>query len=865
MTRSLFHSQRWAKLPLPFCSPAAVRLSACAVILCCFVTSNDGLVAGQQNGTPQAYKLRIAPQWVHGDRWLWYQNRLPQGKREFVLVDTDEGIRRPAFDHAAVASALTDAGLQNISADRLPLESLVLFPDRAMAEFRCRGKLYRWSHAESRLSPIEERTAAESAAADTGLQAVPRRSMSSGDDTTISFVNRLGQSVEIYWLDLRGERVRYASLEAGQRRDQHTFAGHVWEAVQAGRVVGRYQAGASLTEAVIDGNHIAPFQERGGRRPRRTETEGGKLKSPDGNWSVTTVDGNLQLTRLSDDSVTMLTTGGSAAAAFGMPSWSPDSRRLVAFQITAGDDYEVHLVESSPENGGRAVLHSRRYPLPGDRFTSYELHLFDIEQAAEVPVDVEPFDFGRPRVRWHRDDGSFAVEKIDRGHQRFRVIRVDSETGSSRNLIDETSETFIWTAHTQRNGLRKVSWLSQTDEFIFMSEKSGWRHLTLHNGSDGSLIHHITSGEWVVRGVDRIDEERRQIWFQASGMDADQDPYLVHYCRVNFDGTELTRLTRGNGNHTLQYSPDGGFYVDTWSRVDMPPVHELRRAGDGSLVCELERADISELTAAGWQSPEVFSATGRDGQTEIWGIIERPDDFDPNRRYPVIEDIYAGPHDSFVPKSFRPGSRFSSLTRLGFIVVKIDGMGTANRSKKFHDVCWHNLKDAGFPDRIAWMRAAAERYPSMDLSRVGVYGTSAGGQSAAGALLFHPDFYKAAYASCGCHDNRMDKASWNEQWMGYPVGPQYAESSNVDNAHRLQGKLMLVVGEMDTNVPPESTLRFVDALIEADKDFDLIVIPGMGHSNGGRYGQRRMREFFVRHLQPDAVVAISEKNTDARD
>jgi dipeptidyl aminopeptidase/acylaminoacyl peptidase len=282
--------------------------------------------------------------------------------------------------------------------------------------------------------------------------------------------------------------------------------------------------------------------------------------------------------------------------------------------------------------------------------------------------------------------------------------------------------------------------------------------------------------------------------------------------------------------------------------VDMAPVHELRRVCDGKLICPLEKADIRELVAGGWTAPEVFVAKGRDGKTDIWGIIARPKDFDPGKKYPVIEYIYAGPQGSYVPKRFSPFRQFASLADLGFIVVQMDGMGTANRSKAFHDVCWKNLKDAGFPDRILWHQAVAKKYPYYDITRVGIYGNSAGGQSAAGAVLFHPEFYKAAVASCGCHDNRMDKASWNEQWMGYPVGPQYAECSNIENAARLQGKLFLIVGEMDNNVPPESTMRFVDALIQAGKDFDLLVIPGAGHGMGGAYGQRRMEDFFVRNL-----------------
>jgi dipeptidyl aminopeptidase/acylaminoacyl peptidase len=246
--------------------------------------------------------------------------------------------------------------------------------------------------------------------------------------------------------------------------------------------------------------------------------------------------------------------------------------------------------------------------------------------------------------------------------------------------------------------------------------------------------------------------------------------------------------------------------------------------------------------------PERFVAKGRDGTTDIWGILHTPSTFDPARRYPVIEDIYAGPHGSHVPKSFKAWHGAQSLAELGFVVVQVDGMGTSNRSKAFHDVCWKNLGDSGFPDRIAWMKAAAATRPWMDLSRVGIHGGSAGGQSAMRALLAHGDFYRAAVAACGCHDNRMDKIWWNELWMGWPVGPHYAEQSNVVNAHKLQGRLMLIVGEMDKNVDPASTMQVVNALIKADKDFDLVVVPGAGHGGGGAYGERRLRDFFVRHL-----------------
>ncbi|MBN1509687.1 MAG: prolyl oligopeptidase family serine peptidase [Sedimentisphaerales bacterium] len=591
----------------------------------------------------------------------------------------------------------------------------------------------------------------------------------------------------------------------------------------------------------------SPFGRRGraGRRDRNASPD-----SPDGKWTALIEDNNVFLRARDSNETTPLSTDGEEGNAYSRLQWSPDSTVLVAWRVEPGDRKEVCLIRSSPPGGGRAVLEKRPYALPGDKFALYELNLFDVTSRKQTRPAVDRFEheWETPRIHWSLDGCRFGYEQEDRGHQRLRLIQVDVHTGEVRNLLEEKTETFIWTAHTENLRLERVNWLDKTDEVICVSERDGWRHLYLVDAAKPGLCTAITKGEWVLRGIDRIDEDTRQIWFSAGGKNTDQDPYFLHYYRVDFDGSGLVALTEGNGNHTIQYSPDRRYLIDTYSRVDAPPVHTLRRASDGTLICPLEKADISELTAKGWIPPEVFVAKGRDGKTDIWGIICRPKDLDPTKEYPVIEYIYAGPQSSYVPKSFSPWRQFSSLTDLGFIVVQVDGMGTANRSKAFHDVCWHNLKDAGFPDRILWHQAVAKKYAYYDISRVGVYGNSAGGQSAAGAVLFHPEFYKVAVASCGCHDNRMDKASWNEQWMGYPVGPCYAECSNIENAQRLRGKLFLIVGEMDNNVPPESTMRFVDALVKAGKDFDLLVIPGGGHGMGGAYGQRRMEDFFVRHL-----------------
>jgi dienelactone hydrolase len=538
-----------------------------------------------------------------------------------------------------------------------------------------------------------------------------------------------------------------------------------------------------------------------------------------------------------------VSTAGTPERPFGDLQWSPDAKTLIGYRTDAVPIRPVYMVESSPKEGWRGVLHQHEYAQPGDRFSSYEMWLFDPEAQAANQAQIDPVDSGGvPELHWRGDGRRFLFERTDRGHQRFRLIEVEAATGKARTIIDETAKTFINTSNAY------LHYTEGAAEVIYASEQDGWRHLYLYDVEGGTLKNQITRGEWVVRGVERVDEPARQIWFTASGRNPEEDPYHLHHYRVGFDGAGLVALTEGDGSHSVQFSPDRRYLIDTYSRADLPPVHTLRRASDGALVCPLEQADVSALRDNGWRMPEVFRASGRDGKTDIWGVVFRPSHLVPDKRYPIIENIYAGPQDSFVRKTFAVRDAMQSLAELGFIVVQCDGMGTRNRSKAFHDVCWHNLKDAGLPDRIAWIKALAKKYPYCGTGRVGIYGTSAGGQSTAGALLFHPEFYHVGVASCGCHDNRIDKQWWNEQWMGYPVGPWYAESSNIDNAHRLRGKLLLMVGELDTNVPPESTLRLAEALIKADKDFDLLVLPGMNHTNGGAYGERRRRDYFVRHL-----------------
>jgi dipeptidyl aminopeptidase/acylaminoacyl peptidase len=578
--------------------------------------------------------------------------------------------------------------------------------------------------------------------------------------------------------------------------------------------------------------------------------------SPDGQWEALIRNWNLALRRAGSDDVRLLSHDGSEGSAYTLNSirWSPDSRKVAVHRTVPGYRRMVPYIQSAPDDQLQPKLSEIFYRKPGDVLDTHQPVIFHVEEGRQLVVanTLFPNAYQLSPMQWREDSRALTFEYNQRGHQVYRVIEVDAATGTARAVISEEPETFF--SYRNANG-------SQTDsgtrfrydiedgrEILWLSERDGWRHLYLYDGKTGRVKNRVTRGEWVVRAVDSVDVAHRQVWFRASGMHGDQDPYFVHYYRIDFDGRNLIAYTEENGNHTVTYSPDGRYYVDVWSRVDQPPVAQLRRTSDRTVLLELERGDMTAQLATGWRPPEVFVAKGRDGTTDIWGVIVRPTNFDPSRSYPVIEQIYAGPQGSFVPKSFSAMPAPQALAELGFIVVQIDGMGTANRSKVFHDVAWQNLGDAGFPDRILWHRAVAERYPYYDIGRVGIYGGSAGGQNSLGALLFHPDFYQVAVSSVGCHDNRMDKIWWNEQWMGWPLAPHYEASSNVVHAHRLQGRLLLVVGAMDTNVDPASTMQVVDALIRADKYFDLLVIPNAGHGAGGSYGTRKRYDFFVQHL-----------------
>ena len=498
------------------------------------------------------------------------------------------------------------------------------------------------------------------------------------------------------------------------------------------------------------------------------------ILSPDSTREVFIQNYNVAFREVGADpgDYTMLTWEGTPGNTYTNRSivWSPDSRKLAVYRVVPGQERVVHYVESSPEDQLQPTHSTFLYAKPGDRLDKEIPVILDAESGRQMIIDdaLFPKAYTLSRLEWREDSEHVVFEYNQRGHQVYRVIEVDAETGRTRAVISEEPETFF---NYSNKRFRKD--IDDGREIIWMSERDGWNHLHMLDGETGQVKHQITKGDWPVRGVDSVDVENRRIWFRANGMNPEQDPYFIHYYRIDFDGTGLVAYTEGDGMHEVTFSPDRRFYIDQWSRVDLPPIAELRRTADRSLLMELERADASALLAKGWQYPEVFVAKGRDGVTDIWGIIIRPTNFDPNRSYPVIESIYAGPHGSHVPKTFSTHTGRTAVAELGFIVAQIDGMGT---------------------------------------------------------------------------NNRMDKIWWNEAWMGWPIGPHYSESSNVDNAWRLQGKLLLVVGELDRNVDPSSTLQVVNALIDAAKDFDFLLVPGAGHGSGGDFGARKRNDYFVRHL-----------------
>lgn len=550
--------------------------------------------------------------------------------------------------------------------------------------------------------------------------------------------------------------------------------------------------------------------------------------------------------------------------------WSPDSKKLFTYRTDQRKAKQTYVLQSVTPNGGmRTLAHAYPYPLPGDTdLPTLEPVAFDLERRKQIDIDAQPLSeplmsWSLPRGYWSKDSKKIYYVDMLRGYQTGYLVEVDAQTGSARRLIEERSSTLV------DPSVQLLALIDNGEQILWSSERDDWNHLYLYDGKTGKLRKQITKGSWPVREIVHVDEKRRLVYFTASGRERGSDPYLRRLYRVGLDGKGLTLLTHEDADHRVTMSPTGAFFVDVYSKVNTPPVSVLRRSSDGTVVQQLEQADLEALLATGWQFPEPFVAKAHDGATDVYGVLFRPVNFDPTKKYPIIENIYSGPHSFTTPKHFpmnrwEIGALFTSqsVANLGFVVMVMDGRGQNFRGKAFRNHQYRNLGDAGLQDRISAMQQLAARYPFVDAGRVGIFGYSAGGYAAARAMLSHPEFYKVAVASAGNHDHRMDKLSWNEHWMGYPVGKHYDEQSNVTNAGKLKGKLLLTYGDIDTNVPPASTLKFVHALIKANKNFDLLVFPNRGHYlDDDPYFIRRRWDYFVQHLlgvEPPAAYMVTK-------
>jgi len=527
--------------------------------------------------------------------------------------------------------------------------------------------------------------------------------------------------------------------------------------------------------------------------------------------------------------------------------WSPDSKKIFTQILDLRTARKMYMLNSVEEDY-RAKLYSYYRASPGDENIPFLTPvIFDIAKKKEVVVDILPIPhFINHDFQWFENGQKLYAWVFDRGYKGVNIYEIDAETGQTRIVARDENTTCVGTE------LYECEMLPKTEKLLMTSERDGWNHLYLYDWKTAHFEKQLTEGEFIVLDIEYVDEEKEVVYFTAVGREKGEDPYLVHLYRVDLDGSSLQNLTPEPAYHDVSIAPDKSCFIDNFSTADLPTKSVLRNLEDGAVVMELEEADVQDILDRGWTYPEPFCVKAADGETDIYGLIWRPTDFDPSKKYPVIDQCYTGPHGITTPKTFRRAvmSSANALTELGFIVITVDGRGTAQRSKVFHDFSYRNL-GRGCEDHMPAIQELAEKYSYMDIDRVGIYGHSAGGYDTVRALLQWPDFYKVGVSSAGNHDHRMAKAWWPEQYMGYPVGEFYEEQSNITNAGNLKGKLLLVHGAMDDNVNPASTIRLVDALIKNNKDFDLIIVPPNRHGFRGVYSDyvtRKRWDYFVKHL-----------------
>ncbi|QOR35210.1 DPP IV N-terminal domain-containing protein [Clostridium sp. 'deep sea'] len=616
------------------------------------------------------------------------------------------------------------------------------------------------------------------------------------------------------------------------------------------------------------------------------------LYSPDQKWALTGKGYNLYLKSMATGEETALTTDGEEGFEYGTLSgtslsnasfkrmgvvlppfalWSKDAKKVVTHRIDERKVPKSYLLQGTPATSDHSNVWHYREPWLGEEMPTAELVVFDVETKKTVWINMPPVypylatPFMFKQIWWADDNETLYCLREERGYKKVELYKINTVTGQAKIIMQEESNTFIDIVAGDLISKEVTSKVVNNDsEIIWYSERDGWGHLYLYNAHTGVLKNQITKGEWVVREIAWIDEENRVLYFLAGGKEEGRDPYLRHLYRINFDGTGMKLLTPENAEHRIMspdgflgnikfnFSPSKKYFVDTFSRADLPSTTVVRDI-EGNLIIEVEKADVKLLQEFAWTPAEPFKVKARDGVTDIYGVIYRPSNFDCNKKYPVIDDIYPGPQMTRVQKHFGPqtlGQHPEAIAELGFIVVCIDASGSPNRSKAFHDACYGNLKDAGLPDHIAAIKQLAEKYSYIDLDKVGIYGHSSGGYAAMRAILDYSDFYKVCVASAWYNNPVMVNAMWGEKYMGlHNEDKVYKENGLLEEVHKLQGKLLLGFAELDENANYASFSRMVDALVKANKDFDIVYLPNTTHLFiQDPYFTRRKMDFFVKNL-----------------
>ena len=595
---------------------------------------------------------------------------------------------------------------------------------------------------------------------------------------------------------------------------------------------------------------------------------GNAVPSPDGTRAAFIRDWNLWVRDVAAGQEKQLTTDGVKDFGYATDNagwatsdraivlWSPDSKKIATYQQDERKVGDMYLVETKV---GHPVLHAWKYPLPGDsEVAMLQRVILDVDAGRVIRLQMQPDyhratlgdNFSLNDMQWSPDASQLAFVSASRDHKQAVFHVTDAATGAVRTVFDETVDTQF----ESRTGW-KVLW--PTNEIIWYSQRDNWGQLYLYDLSTGKLKNKITAGEGPVSQIARVDEKSRTIYYTALGREKEQDPYFRHSYRISLDGSNNVSLTPGDGDHTIQLSPSGRYLVDTYSKPDVAPVVELRD-GDGKLVMPLEKTDISKLLAIGWKPPIPITVKAHDGKTDLYGLMFRPTNFDSSKKYPIINNPYPGPQTGSTGSRTFSAARSDrqALAELGFIVVTIDGMGTPDRSKAFHDAYYGAMgRDNTLPDQVAGMKELAQKYPWIDIDRVGIYGHSGGGFITADAMFRYPDFFKVGIAESGNHDQREYEDDWGERYQGLLTKSEdgtdnYDVEANQSLAKNLKGHLLLAHGTMDNNVPPYNTLLVVDALIKANKDFDLLLLPNQphGYGNMSSYMMRRRWDYFVRWL-----------------